>query len=301
MGGLTIRPFCRFDMERTMRRTMLHLVLLCVLLALATPAAAQEPLTNPCTGEPFTTLLTANGMSNAEAIADQYSPTVYNISFELADNDEARAFSEATERLIDQPIAIVLDGRVISVPIVRAAITDNGIIAGGQYSRDEARTLAVLLNAGVLPVDLVIESQEISDPGLVITLAPAVPVSPEILQATRAVIERRVSGLGVLSSVQIKDERIIVNIISLVNTLTPVPTPDPIDPSAIIDALAATAFIEFVDFSQPADCTASMPISGDLVRTDAQIRREEDPLAFVPTATPTTKATIEATGESTPD
>jgi len=73
--------------------------------------------------------------------------------------------SEAADRVYEftrthkgQYLAIVLDGEVISAPVVRAAIRAKGIIEGGFASAREAQALADLLNAGALPLDVEVES-----------------------------------------------------------------------------------------------------------------------------------------------
>jgi protein-export membrane protein SecD len=56
-------------------------------------------------------------------------------------------------------LAIVLDGKVISAPIVREAIRGGAVIAG-MRSIEEAGELSTLLNAGALPVPLEVVSRE---------------------------------------------------------------------------------------------------------------------------------------------
>ena len=49
---------------------------------------------------------------------------------------------------------IVLDGEVLTNPVVNQAITDGKAIIEGKMSMDEAKNLAVLLKGGALPVNL---------------------------------------------------------------------------------------------------------------------------------------------------
>ena len=63
-----------------------------------------------------------------------------------------------------QYLAIVLDGTVISAPVIRAAIRDRAIIEGGFASGSEAQDLANLLNAGSLPLEVEVESVHGSAP-----------------------------------------------------------------------------------------------------------------------------------------
>ncbi len=71
---------------------------------------------------------------------------------------EAQAsFREFTSRNVQRPLCIVLDGIVQSCPIIQDVLTEGGSIRGN-YTIDEARQVATLLNYGSLPVPLKIES-----------------------------------------------------------------------------------------------------------------------------------------------
>jgi protein-export membrane protein SecD len=54
-------------------------------------------------------------------------------------------------------MAIVLDGEVLSAPTINAQLTDGGIIEG-QFTQEEAQTLALQLRSGALPIPLRVES-----------------------------------------------------------------------------------------------------------------------------------------------
>jgi preprotein translocase subunit SecD len=73
------------------------------------------------------------------------------VSFDLKP-EAAKKFGDLTSGMIGQPLAIFLDGNLISAPNVQSAITGgSGQISGG-FSVEEAQDLAVQLNAGALPV-----------------------------------------------------------------------------------------------------------------------------------------------------
>lgn len=75
------------------------------------------------------------------------------IEFEF-NAEGARKFGELTTELVGQPLGIFLDGNLISAPRVNSPITGGkGIIEGG-FGADEAKTLAIQLKAGQLPVPL---------------------------------------------------------------------------------------------------------------------------------------------------
>jgi SecD/SecF fusion protein len=87
------------------------------------------------------------------------------VSFSLTP-DGARRFAELTSQNIGKPLAIVLDDQVQSAPIIEGPITGGeGIIRGG-FSIEEATVLALLLQAGALPVSMTFLGGEYVGPTL---------------------------------------------------------------------------------------------------------------------------------------
>lgn len=77
------------------------------------------------------------------------------VSFVL-DGVGARAFAHTSTKHVGEPFAIVLDGKVLSAPVIREPITGGrGQISGG-FTAEGAKDLAVLLRAGALPAPLTI-------------------------------------------------------------------------------------------------------------------------------------------------
>src|SRR5207244_9470704 len=70
-------------------------------------------------------------------------------SFTLS-QDAAAKFETYTRANIGQRSAIVLDGEILSVPVIEDAIRDSGQIRGAR-TREEAEDLAVNLRSGALP------------------------------------------------------------------------------------------------------------------------------------------------------
>src|SRR4051794_24625954 len=68
-----------------------------------------------------------------------------DVAFEF-NSDGATLFGQITQRLLNKPLGIYLDGQQVSAPTVQAVLTENGIITG--LSLDQARLLALQLNAG---------------------------------------------------------------------------------------------------------------------------------------------------------
>jgi preprotein translocase subunit SecD len=83
-----------------------------------------------------------------------------DVAFEF-NSDGAALFGQITQRLINKPLGIFLDGQEISAPTVQAVLTNNGVITG--LSLDNARLLALQLNAGALPVPVSIQSENTVD------------------------------------------------------------------------------------------------------------------------------------------
>ncbi len=66
----------------------------------------------------------------------------------------ARAFGDFTAGHIGQPFAIVLDGQVISAPVIQSHIAGGSGIITGRFTLEESTELAVLLRAGALPAGM---------------------------------------------------------------------------------------------------------------------------------------------------
>ena len=78
----------------------------------------------------------------------------------------AQAFGAATAANVDRPFAIVLDGVVISAPVIRSPIPGGTGQISGRFTVDEANELAVLLSSGALPAKLTIVEENTVGPGL---------------------------------------------------------------------------------------------------------------------------------------
>ena len=71
-------------------------------------------------------------------------------------NDEgSKKFEEITGRNVGKPLGMVLDGQFINnPPIVQEKISGGSAVISGNFTLDEAKNLAVQLNAGALPVSI---------------------------------------------------------------------------------------------------------------------------------------------------
>ena len=86
------------------------------------------------------------------------------VSFRLT-KDGAKAFGRLTATNINRRLAIVLDGKVKSAPVIQSRITDAGRITG-RFTREEAHDLAIVLRAGALPAPIVVEEERTVGPTL---------------------------------------------------------------------------------------------------------------------------------------
>lgn len=94
--------------------------------------------------------LTGKNLKCAEATVESGN-SIVNLEF---DKEGGKIFAAATAANIGKPIAIVLDGKTISAPIIEEAITDGHAQIAGSFTNKESQDLAILLNAGALPVNL---------------------------------------------------------------------------------------------------------------------------------------------------
>ena len=69
----------------------------------------------------------------------------------------ARKFERITSEHVNEPLAIVLDGRVYSAPVIKDRISGGAAVIEGAFNREEAEELALVLRCGPLgaPVEVV--------------------------------------------------------------------------------------------------------------------------------------------------
>ncbi len=81
-------------------------------------------------------------------------------------SEGAKKFAEITKRNINRPVAIFLDNELISAPNVAQEINGGNAVITGQFTTNEAKNLAIELNAGALPVPIKLISQHFVGPTL---------------------------------------------------------------------------------------------------------------------------------------
>ncbi len=76
------------------------------------------------------------------------------------DPEGAKLFEELTRKNVNLPLAIFLDGQLLSAPTVQEPIAGGKAQITGQFSIEEARQIVRDLNAGALPVPISLLSQQ---------------------------------------------------------------------------------------------------------------------------------------------
>lgn len=115
-----------------------------------------DPFTGACLDPTDADLgLTGDDLERAEAAADPVGVGwVVNLQFDGRGSD---IFSELTRRIANvetKRIAVFMDDREIIAPVSRAWIRDGNTQISGNFTREEARTLAIQLESGRLQVPL---------------------------------------------------------------------------------------------------------------------------------------------------
>lgn len=109
-------------------------------------------------------LVSGKNLIDAQARLNQNTQEAYvELKF---DKEGAEAFAKATAANVGKPLVIVLDGKRISAPTVRQAITDGNAIIEGGFEAKEAQDLAVLLRSGALPVSFTVMEKRSIGPSL---------------------------------------------------------------------------------------------------------------------------------------
>jgi len=90
-------------------------------------------------------------LTDAQPAYDQNGQPAVNFRFNPSG---ARKFGDYTAAHIGEPFAIILDGQVISAPVIQSHIAGGSGIITGNFTVEESTQLAVLLRAGALPAEM---------------------------------------------------------------------------------------------------------------------------------------------------
>jgi len=109
-------------------------------------------------------LLSGDNLINAQPSFDnQSNQAVVNFTF---DRSGAKKFGRATSNNVGKRLAIVLDDKIISAPVVREAIVSGNGQISGEFTFQSATDLALLLRSGALPAPLNIIEERTVGPDL---------------------------------------------------------------------------------------------------------------------------------------
>ena len=108
-------------------------------------------------------IMTGEYLQDAQAQTDQFGRPI--VTFEL-NRRGGRRFEQATGENLGKQMAIVLDDRVYTAPVIQGAIATNGQIELGGSTLEDATELALVLRAGALPAPLKIVEERSVGPSL---------------------------------------------------------------------------------------------------------------------------------------
>jgi preprotein translocase subunit SecD len=97
-------------------------------------------------------IVTGQDLRGANPASSTNYPGQYEVRFQLSTAAAAR-FGPFTESNIGHKMAIVLDHKVYTAPVINGKIEDSGIIEGN-FSQESAQDLALVLRAGALPASI---------------------------------------------------------------------------------------------------------------------------------------------------
>jgi len=128
----------------------------------------EDPKTGRSIKNPFLikkrTALTGANLTDARVQIDsRYNEPYVAIRF---DKKGARDFARITEENIKKRLAIVLDNRVYSAPVIQDKIAGGEARITGNFTTEEARDLAIVLRAGALPAPVKILEERTVGPSL---------------------------------------------------------------------------------------------------------------------------------------
>jgi preprotein translocase subunit SecD len=107
-------------------------------------------------------VVTGRDLRNARRSQDEFGQPAVHFSL---NPDGARKFESYTRAHVGERMAIVLDNRVRSAPVIRSAISDSGIIQG-TFTVQQAEDLGLVLRAGALPASITYLEERTVGPSL---------------------------------------------------------------------------------------------------------------------------------------
>lgn len=109
------------------------------------------------------TVITGNDLKWAGPATNEYGQPIVSLEFSP---EGSKKFYAATLRLIGRPLAILLDGKIVSAPNVNEAISGGRAQISGQFTIKDMQDMVIKLKAGSLPVPVEIVENQIIGPTL---------------------------------------------------------------------------------------------------------------------------------------
>ena len=122
-----------------------------VLMYTTSQDSSSSGAVHPVSGEPFPVIISGRIFASVTPRADAMTGN-WLLDFTLIDQ-LAGPFQAFTEAHIGQPVAVAVDGVVLTVPTIQSPIEGQGVITGN-FNETEARALASALASGPLPFRL---------------------------------------------------------------------------------------------------------------------------------------------------
>lgn len=118
-------------------------------IQIATYGESLQPdaITNPLTGDPFTTILTNEHIAALDVQPSQFGD--WSLALEFTDAGGA-ILGDFTQTHIGEPLAIVIDGVVVIAPTIQTRL-DSSVVITSNYTEQEAKNLAAQIQTGALP------------------------------------------------------------------------------------------------------------------------------------------------------
>ncbi|MBD3869693.1 MAG: protein translocase subunit SecD, partial [Acidobacteria bacterium] len=110
-------------------------------------------------------ILTGDQLTDALSTSNPDRPGFWQVNFSL-NNRGSRTFAKVTGENVGRFLAISLDGRISSAPVIQGKIPSGSGSISGNFTNAEASDLALLLRAGALPTDVYIAEERTVGPSL---------------------------------------------------------------------------------------------------------------------------------------
>ncbi|XPV77802.1 MAG: protein translocase subunit SecD [Desulfovibrio sp.] len=108
-------------------------------------------------------VMTGEYITDANTRFDQFNQAYVSLTFNARGG---KIFERVTGENVEKRLAIVLDGKVYSAPVIREKIAGGRASISGSFTPDEAHDLAIVLRAGALPTPVNILEQRTVGPSL---------------------------------------------------------------------------------------------------------------------------------------